>query len=178
MFDTIGPVHISCFEDGTQAARVIVFWSTNAPWICPTKALLPDRVTFAEKSPSSDQRRRTRCRLIREASSQRDSCQRQYYLYFHGKAAVLDSLHLAPSLDHFIWAMSLVRSRSFGTQVGAEGITVMAPFLDLANCSLDHVGSFRAAKDRRELASVICVHEPAKLYSGGVVSSASTLGVI
>jgi hypothetical protein len=80
-----------------------------------------------------------------EAASQRDVCQRQYYSYFYGQDAALDSLQLAPSLKHYIWANSLVRSRSFGTQVEREAVTLMAPFLDLANHSADYLGSFRVS---------------------------------
>ena len=90
---------------------------------------------------------RQACRLIKEAESQRSVCQFQYYRYIYGQNAPLDSLKLCSSLEEYIWVNSLVRSRSFGTEIEGEGVTIMAPFLDLANHARSYVGSFRVASD-------------------------------
>jgi hypothetical protein len=90
----------------------------------------------------------TCCRLISEAENQRNVCQWQYHSHFYGKDATLDRLKLSPTLEHYIWANSLVRSRSFGLSVNGEAVTIMAPFLDLANHSTDYLGSFRVSKDQ------------------------------
>lgn len=88
------------------------------------------------------------CRLLKESEVQRDACQFMHYRYFFGERAVLGELRLTSSLRHTLWMFSLVRSRSFGDVVDGESLTLMAPFLDLANHADTINGNFRISEDR------------------------------
>lgn len=70
-----------------------------------------------------------------------------HYAYFFGRGARLGDLQLSHSVSHTLWALALVRSRTFGLTVGAEPVSVMAPFADLANHSNSFTCSFRASDD-------------------------------
>lgn len=70
-----------------------------------------------------------------------------HYTYFFGRDAQLGALRLTHSFDHTLWAMGLVRSRTFGLTIAAEPVSVMAPYLDLANHSDPFACSFRASDD-------------------------------
>lgn len=75
----------------------------------------------------------------------RDSVQQLHYAYFFGCNARLGELQLSDSVNHTLWAMALVRSRTFGLTIGAEPVSMMAPFLDLANHSNSYSCSFRVS---------------------------------
>eukprot|EP00892_Ulva_mutabilis_P003184 jgi/Ulvmu1/12867/UM098_0052.1 len=81
----------------------------------------------------------------------RDAVERMHYAYFFGRGACLGDLQLSPSVSHTLWAMALVRSRTFGLTIGAEPVSVMAPFVDLANHSNDFTCSFRESEDEASL---------------------------
>jgi hypothetical protein len=70
-----------------------------------------------------------------------------HYEYFFGQNSELGNLELSTSLDQTIWALALVRSRSFGCTIAGEAVTLMAPFLDLANHSEQYTASFRLSKE-------------------------------
>lgn len=73
--------------------------------------------------------------------------ERLHYAYFFGQDAELGPLRLSHSFEHTLWAMALVRSRTFGLTIAAEPVSVMAPYLDLANHSDNFACSFRASHD-------------------------------
>lgn len=90
---------------------------------------------------------RSVCSYRRTAQVGRDAVERMHYTYFFGRHAQLGALRLTHSFDHTLWAMGLVRSRTFGLTISAEPVSVMAPYLDLANHSDRFTCSFRASDD-------------------------------
>jgi hypothetical protein len=91
---------------------------------------------------------RWQCRYIAEAELQRDVATRHHHDCFFGPTSELGSLGLSGSEQLTLWALGIVRSRTFGVTVDGEAVAVMAPYLDLANHSPEYTGSFRAAPDR------------------------------
>lgn len=61
----------------------------------------------------------------------------------------LASLKLSVDLSESLWAISMVRSRTFSDDVGGESLTLMVPYCDLANHGGDQQNStFCVSRDR------------------------------
>lgn len=89
--------------------------------------------------------------FIEESERQRDTAQDYHFSHFFGESATLGCLALSPDLRSTLWALSMVRSRTFGLEVDGEGITIMAPYLDLANHAVNFNASFRLSDDKTHL---------------------------
>eukprot|EP00775_Hariotina_reticulata_P004636 gene4636-4889_t len=67
--------------------------------------------------------------------------------YLAAGSGDLARLQLSSSLQHSLWALSMVRSRTFSEDVNGEMLTLMVPFADLANHSFDHNCTFCLSRD-------------------------------
>ncbi|KAI8476015.1 MAG: hypothetical protein J3K34DRAFT_516927 [Monoraphidium minutum] len=65
------------------------------------------------------------------------------------KAGQLAPLDLSRDMGTSLWALSMVRSRTFSDDINGEGLTLMVPFCDLANHGGDdHNTTFCVSRDR------------------------------
>ncbi|GLI69471.1 hypothetical protein VaNZ11_014089, partial [Volvox africanus] len=86
--------------------------------------------------------------LVEEARSQHKWALTVHQSYF-GMEGELRRLRLAASLEDTLWAMSMVRTRTFSEDVNGEGLTLMVPYADMANHSFQHNATFCMARDNK-----------------------------
>ncbi|KAG2451954.1 hypothetical protein HYH02_003728 [Chlamydomonas schloesseri] len=87
--------------------------------------------------------------LIEEAKSQYNWAMGVHRKYFDSVQGELAQLKLAASARDTLWAMSMVRTRTFSENVNGEGLTLMVPYADLANHSFRPNATFCMARDNK-----------------------------
>ncbi|KAL3148961.1 hypothetical protein ABBQ32_001818 [Trebouxia sp. C0010 RCD-2024] len=93
--------------------------------------------------------------LASEAAAQHTWAQDSHTSIFSSQTGLLRSLQLANTLQDTLWAMSLVRSRTFSEAVQSTDLALMVPTADLANHSFQQnsVYALRATQGTFELKS-------------------------
>ncbi|GIL48199.1 hypothetical protein Vafri_4886 [Volvox africanus] len=86
--------------------------------------------------------------LVEEARSQHKWALTVHRSYF-GTEGELRQLRLAARQEDTLWAMSMVRTRTFSEDVNGEGLTLMVPYADMANHSFQHNATFCMARDNK-----------------------------
>ncbi|WIA21504.1 hypothetical protein OEZ85_000708 [Tetradesmus obliquus] len=87
--------------------------------------------------------------LVAEAAVQADWAAYLHGKYLHYKSGSLAPLRLSGSLAESLWAISMVRSRTFSEDMAGECLTLMVPYADLANHSFDNNSTFCMARDAK-----------------------------
>lgn len=87
--------------------------------------------------------------MVDEAKTQHEWAMSVHRRVFDPKAGELRSLKLAQQPADTLWAMSMVRTRTFSEAVNGENITLMVPYADLANHAFVHNATFCMARDNK-----------------------------
>ncbi|GLC52280.1 hypothetical protein PLESTB_000604500 [Pleodorina starrii] len=87
--------------------------------------------------------------LVEEARTQHSWGLSVHRDYFDGERGELRQLGLATRAADTLWAMSMVRTRTFSEDVNGEALTLMVPYADMANHSFTFNATFCMARDNK-----------------------------
>ncbi|KAG2499539.1 hypothetical protein HYH03_002485 [Edaphochlamys debaryana] len=117
--------------------------------------------------------------LIDEAKTQHAWAMGVHRKYFDPKTGQLGQLRLAARVEDTMWAMSMVRTRTFSETVNGEALTLMVPYADLANHSFRCTGTFCMARDNKRfdlrLLAPLAEGEEATISYGEAKSNAEVM---
>ncbi|KXZ49958.1 hypothetical protein GPECTOR_18g116 [Gonium pectorale] len=138
----------------------------------PYVANLPpaDEVTCLINYGPDDAKELQMRELVDEAKTQYNWATGVHRRYFCSERGELRRLRLAASQRDTLWAMSMVRTRTFSESVNGESLTLMVPYADLANHSFRFNSTFCMSRDNRRfelrLLSTLAAGEEAAISYG------------